>query len=186
MTDDGTREGQGKAEERQEETGGRVPWLVRWEGGGGSWEVSISSVSSWGWGLLEADLGFLSMILLCLHQPAYLSAQSHTTLKTRMSPPWGGIPITPSPVLIIRTFCTSPHPSNTDSIQPLCCANQETPPKAPSQHQLTFRSQAPLEQGSANIWKGPDWKYFLLQGPGCLCGNDSTLLCSIKAAWDKR
>ena len=98
----------------------------------------------------------------------------------------GGIPITPSPVLIIRTCCMSPHPSNTDSTQPLCCANQETPPKAPSQHQLTFRSQAPLEQGSANIWKGPDWKYFLLQGPGCLCGNDSTLLCSIKAAWDKR
>lgn len=107
-------------------------------------------------------------------------------LEDSNAPSPGDIPIIPSLVLIIRTFCVSPCPSNTDSFQPLCCSNQETPQKAPSQHQLTFRPQAPLEQGSANIWKGPDWKYFLLQGPGCLCCNDSTLLCSIKAAWDNR
>lgn len=97
VTDDGTREGQGKAEGREKQEVGSHDWLddrvvvVR-----GMFLSHLSALAGGqGWGLLEAALGFLSVILLCLHQPAYLSTQPHTTLKTRMPPPRGISPSSP-------------------------------------------------------------------------------------------
>lgn len=91
MTDDGTREGQGKAEEREKQEVGSHDWLDdRVVVVHGMLLSHLSAlVGGQGWGLLEADLGFLSVTLLCLHQPASLSTQPHITLKTQMSPPRG-------------------------------------------------------------------------------------------------
>lgn len=91
VTDDGTREGQGKAEEREKQEVGSHDWLDdRVVVVHGMLLSHLSAlVGGQGWGLLEADLGFLSVTLLCLHQPASLSTQPHITLKTQMSPPRG-------------------------------------------------------------------------------------------------
>lgn len=138
MIDDGqggAGKNRGKGETRRQEMG-PCDWL---DGGwlmGRFYPIHQPRVRP----LLETGLAFLSLLLLCPHQPAHLSAQSHSTLKAQVSPPPRGILIVPSPVLIIRVFCVSSLPSNSNSHPPLCCANQETSQEAPSQHQVTFRS----------------------------------------------
>ena len=112
--------------------------------------------------LFETGLAFLSLLLLCPHQPAHLSAQSHSTLKAQVSPPPGGILIVPSPVLIIRVFCVSSLPSNSQFPPTSLLCQPGNIPGNPESASGNIQVLGSLEQGSANICKGPDRKYFLL------------------------